>query len=77
MKIPVDFESEIGEANDAAQAVLIGRIVTGVGGLILLFMLVPNTLADRAIILALAAFVIGVGLTLLWSSRRNQLSDNG
>jgi len=76
MTMPVDFDSEIGNANDGAQALLIGRIVTGVGGLITLFLLVPNTSGDRGIILALAGFILCIGLILLLSARKNLLSRN-
>jgi hypothetical protein len=69
MSTPVNFETETGESNDRVQALLVGRVLTGVGGLIALFLFVPNSLPDRGIILALSGFVAGMGLLLLRSAR--------
>ncbi len=72
MKTPVDFAKEIGEGNDSKQALLIGRIVLGMGLLMSLFLLVPNTFGDRLIILALVGFILLVGLLLLGSARKKK-----
>ncbi|MCC5023326.1 MAG: hypothetical protein J6386_11275 [Candidatus Synoicihabitans palmerolidicus] len=62
---PVNFAEEVGANRDAEQASLIGRAVCITGGLFLLFLVVPNSGAHRAVILALALFIIAIGAILL------------
>lgn len=71
MTTPVDFAKEIGRGNDAQQARLLGRIVAGMGGLMSLFLFVPNSWSGRFIILCLVLFILGIGCLLLWSARRS------
>ena len=61
MLTPVDFEKEVGENRDRAQAVFLGRSVMAMGTLLFLLLLVPNSIFDRLLVFALAAFVLAVG----------------
>lgn len=58
---PVDFEKEVGGYLDGAQARITGNLILVTAGLLAAFLLVPNTLVDRFIILILVAFVAGCG----------------
>ncbi len=64
MDTPVDFAREIGDANDKTQAVLLGRSVAAMGGLMFGFLFMPNPAAGRWQIGALAGFTLLVGLGL-------------
>jgi Na+/proline symporter len=72
MQTPVDFATEVGESRDHVQALMLGRSVTAMGALLLLFLLVPNTMAARGQILAMAALVIGLGSVLWFHGHRGQ-----
>lgn len=73
METPVDFAKEVGESRDWIQAVLLGRSVTAMGLLLFGFLLVPNPLAGRLQILALAAFTLAIGAGLwLYGTRGRQ-----
>ena len=62
MKTPIDFEKEIGEGNDMRQLTAIGGFGLAVSGFIALMLIIPNALAGRMAILALA---VGIGLISL------------
>ncbi len=64
MKTPVDFEAEIGEGTDRAQAKLIGTSATILGASMFLLLLIPNPLVDRMWIFAVAGSVTIVGVLL-------------
>lgn len=65
MEKPVDFEREVGGALDGPQAVITGRVLLVMGGLMLLYLLVPNSGFGRLGVAALAGFVASCGLGLL------------
>ncbi len=67
---PVDFEREVGEANDHQQLRLIGILATALGILLALFLLLPNTVEARLQILGVTAAVTTIGATLLWCSKK-------
>ncbi|MEM1330134.1 MAG: hypothetical protein AAGG07_06200 [Planctomycetota bacterium] len=70
MHTPVDFEREVGGANDSAQLVIIGGFAAAMGSLILVLMLVPgNDLSARLSILFVGGSVAGVGGLLCWAGR--------
>jgi Na+/proline symporter len=70
MHRPVDFATEVGQANDATQLRLMGRFAVAVGSFVLLLLFAPNPASGRFAILGLAAFLIGVGLFMLFAARR-------
>jgi len=70
MNTPVDFEKEVGKANDYSQFKIIGGMATLIGSLILLLMLVPNTWSDRMIILGVGGVIMLLGGTFILLGRR-------
>jgi len=67
---PVNFDEEVGDANDAQQLKLIGILAMSLGGFISLFLLLPNEMEGRLCILAVAAAVLMVGVVLYKLSRK-------
>lgn len=67
MNTPIDFEKEVGASQDERQTKVMANIIMVMGGLLMLFQLLPNGISDRLIILALSAFIFGIGL-LLWTA---------
>jgi Na+/proline symporter len=76
MHRPVDFATEVGQANDATQLRLMGRFAVAVGSFVLLLLFAPNPVSGRLAILGLAAFLIAVGLFMLSSARRQTAVAN-
>jgi uncharacterized protein YjeT (DUF2065 family) len=70
MHRPVDFATEVGQANDTTQLRIMGRFAVVVGGFVLLLLFAPNPASGRLAILGLAAFLIGVGVFMLFAARR-------
>ena len=58
---PVNFEEEVGEANDALQLKLIGLLALFLGGFIALFLFLPNPASARLCIASVAAVILLVG----------------
>jgi len=76
MHRPVDFEKEIGGANDNRQLVMIGTLAIAIGSLMLLLLIVPNPFKDRATILCMGGFVFLLGLLMRWFGKRGQARGN-
>ena len=76
MHRPVDFATEVGQANDSTQLRLMGRFAVAVGSFVLLLLFAPNPASGRLAILGLAAFLIGVGLFMLFAAKRQDASAN-
>jgi solute:Na+ symporter, SSS family len=76
MHRPVDFAAEVGQANDSTQLEIMGRFSVAVGGFVLLLLLAPNPASGRWAIFSLAAFLIGVGLGMIWTARRRAAAAN-
>jgi hypothetical protein len=72
MHRPVDFATEVGQANDTTQLKIMGRFAVAVGSFVLLLLLAPNPASGRLAILGRAAFLIGVGLFMLFAARRQE-----
>jgi len=51
MKTPVDFETEIGEANDDKQLTIVGRFGAAIAGFVALMLIIPNPIEGRLTIL--------------------------
>ncbi|HCD32828.1 MAG TPA: hypothetical protein DER01_10510 [Phycisphaerales bacterium] len=71
MHRPIDFEKEVGKANDLKQLAIIGRFALIGGLLILLLLLIPQSIRDRLCVLFVSGFVTGVGGLLIMASRRS------
>jgi hypothetical protein len=73
MRTPVDFEKEVGNANDGVQLTIIGSFLIIIGGGILLLMLIDNpwTLQGRLGILILGGFICGLGTLFRWLGKRH------
>jgi len=69
MERPVDFEREVGAANDAAQLKQIGRFAVALGAFASLLVFVPNPLWGRVALLSVGLFVGGTGASMLWRAR--------
>lgn len=75
MHTPVDFEKEVGEANDGGQLSIIGLFSTVIGLFVLLLAVLPgNDLAGRLAILFVGGTVSGVGGLLMFAGRRYRLN---
>jgi Na+/proline symporter len=70
MHTPVDFEREVGQANDPAQLQIVGLFAAAAAGFIALLVVLPNPLSGRLSILAVAAIVGGAGGFMVWTGRR-------
>jgi SSS family solute:Na+ symporter len=70
MSRSVDFEKEVGEANDSFQLLQIGRFAAVMGGLTLLLMIPLTSAAARWVILSVAGFVGGIGLFMMVCGKR-------
>ncbi len=65
MRKPIDFEQEIGSADELLVLKMIGILATALGSMIWLFMLFPNEPIQRMYIAIVAVSVQSVGLLLL------------
>ena len=72
MRTPVDFETEVGQANDGGQLRVVGSFSIAIGVLILSLCLLPdNDWAGRGAIIFVGGFVAIVGAILLVVGKRN------
>jgi len=69
METPVDFEKEVGHANDGAQLTQIGKFAVVLGSLISLLTILENPLWGRLCILGITTFVAGIG-SAMWIAGR-------
>jgi SSS family transporter len=76
MRRPVNFATEVGQANDATQLRIMGRFALAVGVFVLLLLFAPNPTSGRLAILGLAAFLIAVGLIMIFAARRQTTAAN-
>ena len=70
MKTPVDFEAEIGEANDDKQLTIIGRFGAAIAGFVALMLIIPNPIEGRLTILALALIIGAVSAVMIRSGSK-------
>lgn len=69
---PVDFEKEVGDANDAQQLKMVGILALCLGGFIALFLFLPNMWNARICIGAVATGISAIGGGLLALGRRSK-----
>jgi len=70
MRMPVDFSKEIGVSKNQNQLRMLGFSSAGIGAVLSLLLLVPNSWGGRVGILFVAGFIGGIGGLLLWFERR-------
>jgi solute:Na+ symporter, SSS family len=70
MRTPVDFDKEVGGANDPQQYRTLGLMCLVYGAFISLLVLIPNSLGGRLGMFTCAGAMLGVGALLYWNSRR-------
>lgn len=70
MKTPVDFEKEVGQANDSTQLLQIGKFAVALGSLIGLLAFLGNPLWGRLCILGITGFVAGIGAIMWYAGNR-------
>jgi len=70
MHTPVDFEKEVGGANDLSQLRIIGKFTITFASFIMLLLFVPNAPVDRLLILAIALPVFGIGIFMTRAGRK-------
>jgi len=70
MNRPVDFRAEVGEDRDPELKKAMGYLCLAAAGLIALILLVPNSAADRLVILGVLAVPLAAGLWFRRSAKR-------
>lgn len=70
MHTPIDFEKEVGQANDSSQLKIIGGFAVLVGIFVGTLAALPNPLSGRISILAVGGFVALVGGLMAWAGTR-------
>lgn len=70
MHTPVDFEKEVGSANDGQQLRMIGGFSVAIASFICLLLVIPNNLTGRLSILFIGGVVMSVGVAMLWAGKR-------
>ena len=75
MHRPVDFATEVGEANDALQLRMIGWFTTGMGVFIALLLIAPNEAIGRVAIASIAGFMLLFGGGMLLAAKRRDRTD--
>ena len=70
MRTPIDFENEVGQANDLAQVKVIGRFGIAISVFIALMLLIPNPLSGRFAIASMSLIIGGVSLLMIKASSK-------
>jgi branched-subunit amino acid permease len=70
MHTPVDFEKEVGQANDSTQLRIVGIFAVIIGVLIHLLCFVPNTMADRLGIVFVGMTLLGIGTLMVMVGKK-------
>jgi len=77
MHTPVDFEKEVGQANDESQLRIVGFVSLSIGVFISLLALLPNPVEGRLQILFVSLCVIGFGGAMLTIAYRRKKRKEG
>lgn len=72
---PVDFEKEVGDANDAQQFRMVGTLALCLAGFVALFLLLPNGQTARFCIVAVSGAIFVIGVILLGLSKKRDATD--
>lgn len=74
MHTPIDFEKEVGQANDFRQSMMVGSFCSLIGFAICLITLLPNkwAMSGRFGILFVGGFVVTVGLLLIFTGLKDK-----
>ena len=76
MKTPIDFETEVGQGNDAAQLTIIGRFGLAIAAFIAAMLFIPNPLEGRLAIAALALIIAALSaLMIRQGSKKGSTAD--
>ncbi len=70
MYTPVDFDKEVGHANDPAQLKLVGYVSLTIGAFILLILFVPNTFVARIQILSVSGAICLFATLMIFAGHR-------
>ncbi|MGZ0707712.1 sodium:solute symporter family protein [Coraliomargarita sp. W4R53] len=76
MHRPVDFEVEVGDANDSKQMKILGCISLVIGLFVLILVVLPNEWSDRVAILSISAAISAVGCALWFVGRRRSSASS-
>lgn len=71
MKTPIDFDAEVGPANDLAQLKVIGVFGAVIAMFIALMLFIPNPIEGRLTIAALALMIGCVSGLMIRASKRS------
>ncbi|WDE97398.1 hypothetical protein PQO03_05470 [Lentisphaera profundi] len=71
MNKEVDFEKEIGHANDKDQAKVLGWLSCVYGAFVLILLFIPNSMSARWALFGCGGFMMSVGLALIAYSRKS------
>jgi SSS family transporter len=77
MHTPVDFEKEVGSANDSSQLKIVGFVALSIGIFIALLAALPNPLAGRLQILFIAGSIALFALVMLISAHLRDKREKG
>lgn len=72
MYTPVDFEKEVGQANDASQLKIVGSFAIAFGVLIHLLCLVPNSPTHRLGIVFVGMTLLIIGSLMVWVGKKSK-----
>ena len=73
MRTPIDFEKEIGQANDLSQLTMIGRFGAAIAGFVTLLLLIPNPLEGRIAIIVLALSIGTISILMMRAGKHTKI----
>ena len=74
MKTPIDFKTEVGQGNDAAQLKIIGQFGLAVAVFISSMLVIPNPSTGRLAIFVLALVIGSISLLMMKLGSKGRLS---
>jgi len=75
MKTPIDFEAEIGDANDAAQLKVIGRFGLAIAVFIGAMLIIPNPLTGHFAIAVLALIIASLSALMIRQGSKSKPAE--
>ena len=70
MKTPIDFETEVGKGNDAAQLSVIGKFGLAIAVFIAAILIFPNPLGGYLAIVVLALVIASMSVLMIHFGRK-------